>query len=46
MSECSICLLPNNNPDENEVTICNHVFHKNCLANWLNRCPKKVLSYM
>lgn len=41
MSECSVCLLPNNNPEENEVTICNHIFHKNCLSKWLNNCPKK-----
>jgi len=41
MSECSVCLLSNDNPDKNEVTICNHIFHKNCLSNWLNMCPKK-----
>jgi hypothetical protein len=41
MSECSVCLVSNDNPDKNEVTICNHIFHKNCLSNWLNMCPKK-----
>ena len=41
MTECSVCLLSNENPDKNDVTLCNHTFHKNCLSNWLNICPKK-----
>ena len=41
MTECSVCLLSNENPDKNETTMCNHTFHKNCLSNWLNICPKK-----
>ena len=37
-SECPICLLPL----ENEViTTCQHKFHKNCLAHWLNQCANK-----
>jgi hypothetical protein len=41
MTECSVCLVSNENPDKNETTICGHSFHKNCLSNWLNLCPKK-----
>ena len=40
MEQCSICLeiIPNN-PN---ITICNHKFHRNCLNQWLNHnntCP-------
>ena len=37
-TECPICLLP----VENQViTTCNHVFHKNCLSHWLNQSADK-----
>jgi len=37
-AECPICLLPL----ENEViTSCQHKFHKNCLAHWLNQSANK-----
>ena len=40
-NECTICL--SNDPDHDWVQIsCNHMFHRNCIAEWLsinNTCP-------
>ncbi|XP_027089755.2 putative RING-H2 finger protein ATL12 [Coffea arabica] len=36
--ECSICLCEIEEGDEARELHCNHVFHKNCLEKWLQRC--------
>lgn len=37
-TECPICLMPAENQ---VVTTCNHVFHKNCLSHWLSQSADK-----
>lgn len=42
--ECSVCLQPMTNAQNNEIrrSICDHIFHKNCIENWLQyntTCP-------
>lgn len=43
MSSCLICTEDFNNNDEIKKTKCNHIFHTNCIKQWLckesNKCP-------
>ncbi len=39
---CSVCLQDYNESDEIVLTICNHMYHKRCINNWLEQnksCP-------
>ena len=41
-TECSICLQENHHKHKFVKTKCDHVFHKRCLAKWINTkntCP-------
>lgn len=41
MVSCTICLEESGNPVEIQLQ-CNHVFHQDCIEEWLNRekhCP-------
>jgi hypothetical protein len=43
LTECQVCTEEFNKEDEIKKLICNHIFHKNCIKQWLceesNKCP-------
>ena len=43
LKECLICIQEFENEDEVTKITCNHIFHKNCIKNWVchesNKCP-------
>ena len=43
LKECLICMQEFENEDEVTKITCNHIFHKNCIKNWVcresNKCP-------
>jgi hypothetical protein len=43
LKECLICIQEFNDDDEVTKITCNHIFHKNCIKNWVceesNKCP-------
>ena len=43
LGECSICMDKCTTKTKNTTTKCNHIFHKKCLDEWINRCQYKQI---
>ena len=50
VGECSVCLDPFNNSKELIQLVCGHIYHKECVYEWISRkntcpnCRKSILS--